>query len=276
MASDWTQADPLDAAAITGALATRWLGREILTVPRLGSTQDRVRELALTGARPGLALLAEEQTAGRGRQGQAWISAPGAGVWMTVLLPRAASGIVTLGAAVAVRRALARSTGFRAALKWPNDLVVGEAKLCGILGEALGEHGVALGIGLNVHASPPAGAANKDLPATHLDRELGRMVERNALVAAMLNELEAVVEELGAGHSAQILADWREGCSHLGRRVEVTTGPTMETGTAIGVDENGALLLARSDGTLAAIWSGSLRVLPAIDRASPPASGGRP
>jgi BirA family biotin operon repressor/biotin-[acetyl-CoA-carboxylase] ligase len=273
MGEDWTRTDPLDPAEISAELRTRWLGRPLVVTPRLGSTQDRVRELALEGLRPGLALLAEEQTSGRGRQGRIWVSAPGAGVWMTVLLAPLTNGLVSLGAGVAVRRALAFATGFRPALKWPNDLVAGEAKLCGILGEALGERGIALGIGLNVHASPTLaagpGGSPQDLPTTHLDRELDRPVARNHLVAAILNQLETVVDELAAGRSAQILAEWREGCSHLGRRVQVAMGPQMETGTAIGVDENGALLIERADGSLAAVWSGTLRILPAD-----PAPGG--
>jgi BirA family transcriptional regulator, biotin operon repressor / biotin---[acetyl-CoA-carboxylase] ligase len=233
-------------------------------LPTVGSTNDHVRALALAGHLPGLTVLAEEQTAGRGRQGRTWISPPGVGVWMTVLLPAGlGSGVLTLGAAVAVRQAVIRTTGFAPALKWPNDLVVGQAKLCGILGEGLGEHGVALGIGLNVHAPS---TAPPDFAATHVDRELGRPVTfRHRLAAAILNELETVTEALAAGRSAQILAAWREGCDHLGRMVTIAMGPQTEVGRAIDVDDAGALILERSDGSRATVWSGTLRVIPAGD-----------
>jgi BirA family biotin operon repressor/biotin-[acetyl-CoA-carboxylase] ligase len=257
MHEDWTATDPLQADAITSALATRWLGQPIQIERRIDSTSDQVRALALEGHRSGLAVFAEEQTAGRGRQGQPWISAPGAGVWMTVLLPPGTPGLATLGAAVAVRRAIGKVTGLWVGLKWPNDLLQGGAKLCGILGEALGERGIALGIGLNVHDSP-SGA--RGFSATHVERELGRPVARNLLAAEILNELEPIVNELLAGRSAPVLAAWRAGCDHLGRRVRVVMGSQSATGTAVDVDENGALRLAQADGSILTVWAGSLEV----------------
>ena len=178
-----------------------------------------MRELALAGAAPGLVVLAEEQGAGRGRHGRSWVSPPGAGIWMTVLLPAATPaggpspepipGLVTLAAALAVRRAVAQVTGFTPGLKWPNDVMVGDAKLCGILGEMLGDSGIALGIGVNVHDSPPDEALG-GRRATHLDRELGAPVERNLLAASIVNQLEQVDDDLRAGRAAQVLAAWRE------------------------------------------------------------------
>ena len=255
MREDWTATDPLHADVITSALATRWLGRPIQIERRTDSTNDQVRALAHAGHRPGLAVFAEEQTAGRGRLGQPWISDPGAGIWMTVLLPP--GGLATLGAAVAVRRAIGKVTGLWVGLKWPNDLLQGGAKLCGILGEALGERGIALGIGLNVHDSPPS---TRGFLATHLERELGRPVGRNLLAAEILNELEPIVDQLLAGRSAPVLAAWRAGCDHLGRRVRVVMGSQIATGTAVDVDENGALRLAQADGSILTVWAGSLEV----------------
>jgi len=255
MHEDWTATDPLLADVITAALSTRWLGRQIQIEPRLDSTNDRVQALALTGSPPGLVVLAEEQAAGRGRQGQPWISAIGAGVWMTALLPPGTPGLVTLGAAVAVRRAIQQVTGLELGLKWPNDLLRGGAKLCGILGEALGERGIALGIGLNVHDSPPQ---SHGFRATHLERELGRPVGRSLIAAEILNQLEPIVDELRAGRSAPVLAAWRAGCDHLGRRVRVVLGTQITAGTAVGVDDGGALLLRGADGSVVTGWAGSL------------------
>ena len=259
MGEDWVATDPLHADAIRAALTTGWLGRQIAIERRLDSTNDRVRALAQAGHPAGLAVLAEEQLKGRGRQGQTWISAPGAGVWMTVLLPAGTPGLATLGAAVAVRRAIGQVTGLYPGLKWPNDLLQGDAKLCGILGEALGERGIALGIGINVHDSPPRAHG---FAATHLERELGRPVARHMVAAEILNQLEPIVDELLAGRSAPILAEWRQGCVHLGRQVQIT-GSQRVTGTAIDVDESGALLVKTADGSVTTVWAGTLAIAPA-------------
>jgi BirA family biotin operon repressor/biotin-[acetyl-CoA-carboxylase] ligase len=186
---------------------------------------------------------------------------------MTVLLPAAtpAGGpspepvpsLVTLAAALAVRRAVALVTGFTPGLKWPNDVMVGDGKLCGILGEMLGGIGIALGIGVNVHDSPPDEALG-GRRATHLDRELGAMVERNHLAASIVNQLEQVDDDLRAGRAAQVLAAWRESCSHLGQAVTVDLGARMEHGIAVSVNAEGGLVLARPDGSLTTLWSGSL------------------
>ncbi|HWN81981.1 MAG TPA: biotin--[acetyl-CoA-carboxylase] ligase [Candidatus Udaeobacter sp.] len=266
MHEDWTATDALDASAIRAALVTQWLGRPIEIARLVDSTNEQVRARARAGHPPGLCLLAEEQTAGRGRQGQGWISAPGAGVWMTALLPKDTPGLATLGAAAAVRRAIGKVTGLLPVLKWPNDLLLGEAKLCGILGEALPEGAIALGIGLNVHDSPPSAAGFR---ATHLERELGRPLARNLLAAEILNELEPIVDELRAGRTAPVLAAWRAGCDHLGRRVRIDVGSQSTVGTAVAIDENGALRLALADGSVVTVWAGSLRVEPDDSTAAP-------
>jgi len=261
MSIDWIAADPLDVDILRGLLTTRTLGRGQLEVHRsLTSTNDRMRELARAGAGPGVVVLAEEQTRGRGRAGRDWISLKGAGLWMTMLVARGTEppGLITLGAGVAVRRAV-RALGVEAELKWPNDLEVGGAKLCGILGEAIGEGTIALGIGVNVHQSPPAPAIGR--AAIALDQAAGRPVARNLLAARLLDQLEQVLVDLESGRQSQVLAAWREGCSHLGRQVQVTEGAQDETGVATDIDSAGALLVRRRDGTVVAVHAGSLAVL---------------
>ncbi len=265
MATDWLAADPLDPAVIRALLATSGLGRVLEVHRSLASTGDRVRDLARAGsAAPGLAVLAEEQTRGRGRAGRAWVSPPGAGVWMTVLVAPGpvAPGLVTLGAGVAVRRAVGRVAGVTATLRWPNDLEVGGEKLCGILGESVpggAPSAVALGIGLNVHGAPAPEVIGR--PAAALDLAAGRPIARNLLVAALLSELERVLGDLAAGRSAPVLAAWREGCSHLGMRVEVVGGEEVQRGIAVDIDATGALLLEVAGGRVVPVVAGSLAVL---------------
>ncbi len=287
MAIDWLAADPLDAHLLQSLLTTRSLGRRLEVHRTLPSTNDRARELARAGATPGLVVIAEEQTRGRGRMGRAWISRPGIGLWMTVLVggpEHVPSGLLTLGAGVAVKRAIARACGVEAGLKWPNDLEVGEAKLCGILGEVVRESTIALGIGINVHESPPAGAIGR--AAIALDQAAGRPVARNPLAALVLAELERMLADLGGGLEAQVLAAWREGCNHLGSPVQVTTGVNaagareggaegagVTTGIALDIDSTGALLLRRDDGTVVPMIAGSLTALHSPRQASASSSG---
>ena len=146
-----------------------------------------------------------------------------------------------------------------AAVEW-RGLTGGQNGIMGIP-STLGERGVALGIGVNVHDSPPEAALGGRL-ATHLDRELGHPVERNIIAASILNELEKVDDDLRAGRGAQVLAAWRESCNHLGQEVTVDLGTRMEQGIAVSVNAEGGLLLSRPDGSLTRLWSGSLLVGP--------------
>ncbi len=256
--TDWVLADPLDTRIITGLLTTRVLGRELELHRSLPSTSDRVRERAGEGAPAGLVVFAEEQTRGRGRGGSRWESPPGTGIWLSALLPPGiqSPGLVMLGAGVAVARAVERVSGVRTALKWPNDLEIAGAKLCGILGEMSPQTGVVLGIGVNVHAVP----AGMDRHVIALDDAAGRPVARNPLVAAILGDLEAVLDEVEAGRSGQVLAAWRTLCCHMGARVRITTGEEVVGGVADSVSSTGALILRCDDGRLMTITSGSLSV----------------
>ncbi|MGD8396626.1 MAG: biotin--[acetyl-CoA-carboxylase] ligase [Candidatus Eiseniibacteriota bacterium] len=263
MATDWRQRDPLDAAAIRAALTARGVERPLEVHQQLPSTHDRVRELAGGGAPPGTAVIADAQTAGRGRHGRSWHSPPGLGLYLSVLVEphRLGVGLLMLSAAVAVRRAIVAAGGPTATVKWPNDLEVGGRKVCGILCEAWsGRHG-ALGIGINVHH------ADRDLPpelagrAMSLDAMAGAPVVRNALAAQVLAELAECEAALARGHGAAWLHAWRAACSHLGRRVTVTSGESMLAGTALDVDRDGALRLRLDDGRVQRVLAGQLRVV---------------
>ncbi len=262
MSVDWVRRDPLDAEVVRALLTTSWLGGEVEVHRSLTSTNDRARARARGGATAGLVVLAEEQTRGRGSGGRPWLSPPGTGIWMTALVaaPAAAPGLVTLGAGVAVVRAIGGTTGVAAALKWPNDVLAGGAKLCGILGEVLPERMIALGLGVNVHAAPPD--TELERPAVALDQLAGRPVERNRLAAAILGEIEDVMVYVSAGSSARVLAFWRENCHHLGMRVRVSAGEWAVVGVAIDIEATGALLIRLDDDRVVPVVAGSLDILP--------------
>jgi BirA family biotin operon repressor/biotin-[acetyl-CoA-carboxylase] ligase len=263
MTPDWLAIDPLDAAAIRSELRTRELGRRLEVHRLLSSTVEQVRRLARAGAPPGTVAIAEEQTAGRGRRGRVWSSAAGLGLWLSALvrvdLP--SPGLLTLSAAVAVRRGIAAAGGHWAAVKWPNDLELGGRKVCGILVEATGEGGGALGIGINVHHAPDDFPAELADQATSLDREMGRTMCRNALAVHVLEALEAIHDELDAGRGDALLDEWRRACAHLGRRVQVTSEAGSVEGVTLDIDRRGALLVRRDSGEVETVMAGSLRLV---------------
>lgn len=253
--------DPLSVAGIRAQLDARRFGRRLEVHPVLGSTQDRCRALALAGAPAGTAVLAEAQTAGRGRRGQRWCSAPGLGLWMSVVVPAAGHppGVVTLSCAVAVRRGIRAAGGPPLDVKWPNDLELGGRKVCGILIEAFAGKRAVLGVGVNVHH------AAGDLPpslrdrATALDAAVAQPLERNRLAARVLEALEETFAALDDGQAAELLAAWRAACGHLGAAVRIEGPVRTVTGIAEDIDAAGALRVRRPGGALERLLAGRLR-----------------
>jgi BirA family transcriptional regulator, biotin operon repressor / biotin---[acetyl-CoA-carboxylase] ligase len=232
----------------------------------LRSTQERARELARDGAPHGTIVVAEVQRGGRGRLGRAWGS-PSGGIWTSVLLRppwnAALAARLTQTAAVAVARAL-RSIGVEAEIKWPNDLLVGDRKVCGILAESslenvpvrakrVGPAGndlkldfVVLGIGLNANLDPED-LAVPDRGVTTVRAELGHDVPRLELLAAILAELEEQLDRIEDFEA--VLNDWRALNCTLGHRVRVQRFGEVLEGLAIDLNPDGALVLQTPRGT---------------------------
>ncbi len=247
------------AAGRLGRFATR-----LTYLPTTDSTNAVAGELARTEPGEGRVVLADQQTAGRGRLGRTWVSPPGAGLYLSVVLrpsPTTAP-LLTLMAGVAAAEGIEAATGWRPELKWPNDLVVGRRKLGGILAEgstgADGLQSVVLGIGINLqHAAYPREIAGR---ATSLEAELGRPVERGAVFVEVLAALEHRYAQVSAGRRAGLLDDWRAlAVSIRGRRVEWDDlDGGVRTGLSHGIDESGALLV-RTDTGIEKIVAGEVR-----------------
>jgi len=246
--------------AVREGLTTRFVGRRLEYRAVLGSTQDLARELAQAGAREGTVVLAGRQRAGRGRLGRSFIS-PQGGLYFTVVLRPALDHLRSLPivAAVAVARGLERVAGLNTALKWPNDVLVGGRKICGILleSELMGQavSYVLLGIGVNVNADLSAYPEIAAL-ATSAAAEADRPVSREALAAAVLNELEDLYLAAQAGRLVQ--DEWRARLETLGREVRVTYGEQVEDGLAEDVDGDGSLILLRRNGSRVTIVAGDV------------------
>ena len=224
----------------------------------LPSTMDVAAAIAHDGARHGVVIVADEQTAGRGRRGATWQSPPGAGLYLSFIARPAASAIplITLAAGVAVRDGIQHSTGLAADLKWPNDLIVGTRKLAGILAEGVGigspSPSVIIGIGVNVE--PAAYAPEVATRATSIEGELGKPVDRDRLLDAILASLWdrlAMLEQ----KPGDILQAWRAASPNAaGTRVEWDG----KHGVTAGIDQDGALLVTTNAG-VERIIAGELR-----------------
>jgi BirA family biotin operon repressor/biotin-[acetyl-CoA-carboxylase] ligase len=238
--------------------------------PEIGSTNDAAAGRADAGVEQGYVVLADAQTAGRGRLGRAWASPPGAGIYASVVLrpSDAAMTLLTLAAGVAIAEGIETATGLSASLKWPNDVVVdtrGDGssgrKLAGILAErgssSDGRTWVVLGFGINVMPGAyPAEVAGR---ATSLEAELGRGVDRGLLVAECLAAVAGRYRDLEAGRSEGIVAGWRvRAASTLGRRVEWDADGSVQRGIARDVDPSGALIVS-TDAGVRQVLAGEVR-----------------
>ena len=225
------------------------------------STNDRAASLAASGAVDGTTVIADRQTAGRGRRGRVWHSPPGVGLYMSVILKPPASPIVTLLAGVAVAEAIRALSSVAVELKWPNDVVARTEsasgfggtlpKVAGILAEALpteSADGVVLGIGVNVGSARFPRELTET--ATSLEAAAGRPIGRGPLCAEILVRVEAWRSRLAASGTQCVIDRWRElsPCCY-GTRVSWDGPDSRRRGVTAGVDETGALLVGGEGGT---------------------------
>jgi BirA family biotin operon repressor/biotin-[acetyl-CoA-carboxylase] ligase len=239
------------------------LAREILVFEETGSTNDVAARLGREGHAAGLLVFAERQTAGRGRFGRRWESAPHAGLWFSLLLrpefPTRFWPRLTTWAGVCVAAAIERATGLHAQLKWPNDILIGGKKVAGILTECSSDaaHGMfaVAGIGLNVNQDAmPAELADR---AASLRQLTGRALDRSALAAAIVAELAARLPALDTAFAA-ILAEAARRSSILGKWIRLDAADISFEGCAENLDAEGNLLLRLADGTLRTMTAGEV------------------
>jgi BirA family biotin operon repressor/biotin-[acetyl-CoA-carboxylase] ligase len=267
--------DLLLPAEILQDLKTRDLRGPIHHFPTLSSTNDLAKDLGRREAPEGTLVVAEAQTAGRGRLGRGWESPPGVGLYVSLLLrpPLPPSDLpqITLTAAVSVARALARAAGLAPGIKWPNDLLLGGKKVGGILTEMETEPDVirhlVVGLGLNVN--------NREFPppladtATSLALAAGRPFSRVELLRAWLEEFEELYRRFLARDFPGILEEWRSYAVTLGREVRVRQGLGEVQGQALEVAPDGALLVKTRTGDIVRVTSGELAPGPGEGPAAP-------
>lgn len=231
------------------------IGHKIVHYFRTDSTNTVALRMASEGAPHGTVVLAEEQTAGRGRFGRTWYSEKSSGIYMSIVLRPAlapsAAPVLTLMAGVAAQAAIERATSLKADIRWPNDLLLNGKKLCGILTEMNAEvdrlHAVVIGIGINVN--------HREIPdelrsiATSLHLEGGKVYSRVQVLVALLREIEHYYQLLLREGNQAIIDRWTAVSSYAqGKRIRVLTGNGEFQAVTAGLEPSGALRVRRDDG----------------------------
>lgn len=240
------------------AWGARWRVPRLEVHDLMGSTNDRARYLAEAGADPFTVVIAEEQTAGRGRNGRRWESPPGSGLWMSVVAPPldvSVRHIIPLRAGLATCRAVeSAAPGVRAGLKWPNDVLIGGLKVGGILCEG-GPSAVVVGIGVNVRSA----ALRPGLVGTvvALDEAAEGPVDRAVLAEFLMTELRDLLAPSSLSLDGELARELEVRDVLRGRAVVAETG---EIGIARGIGRDGALGVEVAPGEVRRVRAGGVRI----------------
>jgi len=256
--------DKLISYEIQSGLKTKFLGKEILCYDTVDSTNEIVFKYGIEGKKQGLVVCAETQKKGKGRLGRAWISPKGKGIYMSFLLTPKIKlkdvAMLTILCAVAVNDAIKKTTGLKTEIKWPNDIFFKEKKLAGILTELSADTDqikfVVIGIGINVNTSI------KNLPenSTSIKHEIKAGLSRVNLIREVLLSFEKwYLASQEKGFSSVVLK-WKKSCSTIGKKIifcDIMSQAKIE-GEAIGIDENGGLIIKTAQGRIIKKMSGDI------------------
>lgn len=254
-------------AELLKLLKTSWMGQEIEYFPVTDSTNQRIRTFAEAGKENGLLVIAEEQTGGKGSRGRSWVSPPGTGIWMSILLrpelePTKAS-MITIVAALAIVKALEQTVSIPVKIKWPNDIVMNGKKVCGILTEMSADmeavRYIIVGIGINANTENfPEDLLDR---ATSIFKESGKKIDRTALVAEFCFQFERYYERfLEAGNLRFLKVDYEAYLINIGKEVKIIKNKKEKIRRALGINELGGLIVEKEDGTKECVFSGEVSV----------------
>lgn len=260
--------DRLILSEISAGLKVDRLGREIVCLSETVSTNAVAYKMAEDGAPEGSCVIADCQTRGKGRLGRVWVSPPGVNLYCSVIVrppiqPMAAPQLTFLSV-VAVARAIEKLTGLSPRIKWPNDLLLNNKKVAGLLNEMSAEtdkvNFVVLGIGVNLNMTLDQFPDDLRHPATSTLIETGRSVNRVAFAQTLIRELDSIYGIFLEKGYTPVRKEWLERSRLEGVQVTVTDNGAVQTGTAVGIDEYGALLLETAEGKRVQILSGDVAI----------------
>ncbi|MFC1947135.1 biotin--[acetyl-CoA-carboxylase] ligase [Chloroflexota bacterium] len=250
----------LSAELITDGLDTRMIGQRILYYPSVTSTNEIARTEAGKGVQEGTVVIADRQTAGRGRLKRTWLTPVGNIALSVVLYPekRILPSLIMM-ASLAASHSIETVTGLKTQIKWPNDLLINGRKVCGILIESdVGNEKVnfaVIGIGINVNAGKDV-LSGVQTPATSLYLETGKEVSHLQIIRELLKATDNLYYTITSGGS--VFSEWRDRLITLGKEVRVTSGEEMFEGIAESVNTDGSLLVRSPDGSLNRVIAGDV------------------
>lgn len=247
-------------------LNTKYMGKELEYHETINSTNIRAKEWAKQGAKEGSLVIAEYQSAGKGRLGRTWLSPKGEGIWMSLILKPflEISKIpqITLVAGLCMSQAIQKVTGLKTEIKWPNDIVVNNKKIAGILTELSAStnsiNSVVVGIGVNVNNQ----VLDTSIPyATSLALEGNKVYEREEIIKEFLNLFEVNYEQYIKEKSIVfLLADYKERCVNLNKEVIILNNQQEYIGYVQNINDEGSLEVRKLDNTIETIFTGEVSV----------------
>ena len=259
--------DILSRAELLSSMSTEWAGRNLLYFDETDSTNTAAKRAAEEGAPHGTLAVADYQSMGKGRRGRSWDAPHGVGIWMSIMCrPRlhpSCASMLTLVAALAVADGIQKTCGLTAQIKWPNDIVVNGKKVCGILTEMSTEleciNYVVTGIGIN--------ANTEEFPeeirqvATSLFLETGKRIRRSEVISAVMASYERYYALFMEHENMKgLLEEYNSRLANLDNQVRVLAPENEYTGTALGIDEMGELLVKKENGEVTKVLSGEVSV----------------
>jgi len=259
-----------DAKALQSRLTGRRIGCRLHYEETVDSTNRIALELAQVGAPEGTVVLADRQTAGRGRMQRSWQSPPGCNLYLSIILrptiPQQEASQITLMTGLAAAEAVSEACPEgRVGIKWPNDILIGGRKVCGILAEARTDRGkidsVAVGIGLNVNMEKADFDPSHRETATSLREETGRNHSREELFLSLCGRFEGWYEILERNRFAAVREGWLARAEMTGKRIRVLFGDEVREGLFAGIDRDGSLLIADERGVVSRITAGDATII---------------
>jgi len=259
--------DVMTKEAVGSMLTTDWAGQTIVYFDETDSTNTQAKKLGEQGAVHGTLVLAELQNSAKGRRGRGWIAPAGENIYMTILLrpdiEPVHAPMLTLVMAHSTVLAIRRITGLEALIKWPNDVIVGRKKVCGILTEMSAEvdyiNHVVIGVGINVNMQEIP--SDLEAKATTLSREKGELIKRADLAAEVMNRFEADYQMFMESRDLSRLKNsYNQMLVNINKEVSIQEVDREYRGQALGINENGELLVKKTDGSIEAIFAGEVSV----------------
>ncbi|MCK5553721.1 MAG: biotin--[acetyl-CoA-carboxylase] ligase [Deltaproteobacteria bacterium] len=252
--------------AIKAHLGTQLLGKKIHVFDELDSTNLEAYRMAREGGEEGEVVVADRQLRGKGRLGRQWLSPPGVNLYVSIILRPPIvvrnAPLITLMAAIATVKATKGISGLQPQIKWPNDLLINNKKVAGLLNEMKCKAGkvefIVLGIGINVNMTLEVVPEEMRSTATSLREELGYDISRVEFLSALLREVEREYQAFLTGEPGRILRQWEEFSQMVGKFVEMRSFNEVIRGKVKGIDSNGSLLLSTPDGSERRVIAGDI------------------